>query len=160
MTDFEILSLVISGFAAVGTVGAVIIALWATLHKRVRYKVKSIRVGSLIQKDKPEENSLYIMFENRLPVQMEIHAVELEFTGKRTKNAASLGWTARGEFIPAHSQYEVKFPLKRGWESSIREREVRCITRTSAGDTVTKFPNEWKELLYRCLEIKEVATDK
>lgn len=52
MTNFEIWSLVVSAFSAIGTVGAVAIALWATLHRRKRFAVKDIFFEGLSQTPK------------------------------------------------------------------------------------------------------------
>ena len=168
MTEFEVWSLVISGFAAVGTVGAVIIALWATLHQRVRFKVKDIRVSSLQTVSKEgavspiTEAGIYFLIENKLPVQMEMMLGELTFSRKTKKHpnpSMGIGLSLRGQFIPAHSQYEVKFDLK-GAEIDIPEDDIGniiCTLKTSAGDETIKFPEKWRDTLFHCLKFKEGA---
>lgn len=168
MTTFETWSLVISGFAAVGTVSAVIIALWATLHQRVRYKIKDVRVSATktISEDRASstmtEAGVYFLIENKLPVQMEMMTAELSFSRKDKKHhlrSTGVVHSLRGQFIPALSQYEVKFDLM-GTQIDIPENDIGdivCTLKTSAGDETLEFPEKWRNTLFSCLEFKEEA---
>ncbi|MBL4832229.1 MAG: hypothetical protein JKY55_20420 [Aliivibrio sp.] len=83
MTAYEIGSLVISAFAAVGTIGAVAIALWATLKKDENFKIHSIRAFGTRRMDMPDNEvddaAVFMLIENKLPAPMKIHPMRLEF---------------------------------------------------------------------------------
>jgi len=168
MTEFEIWSLVISGFAALGTVGAVIIALWATLHQRQRFKIKDIRVGAMYEAmdmtpndHKLKEAYVYFLIENKQSVQFEVMEITLELSRSMEKSrhglsAVGLPVSMRGNFIPPHSQYEVKIDIL-DLDVPCAQNEisdVTCQIKTSAGDITLPFPDKWKKLLFMCLKVE------
>lgn len=65
----------------------------------------------------------------------------------------------RGNFIPAQSQYTVKFDVlgKEVPFSKDEICEVSCEIRTSAGDVVVPYPDKWKTQLLTGLVFKEMA---
>lgn len=157
MTTFQIWILIFSGFTAIGTVSAVIISLWVTLHRLTRFDVKGIRVYRLIKADKTEENTLFILFDNRQNIQMEILKVELAFNKDSKRRESRQDWTFKNEFIPPLSQYEIKIPLHRAWApDSLRKSDRIDLTiKTSFGNKTIPFPKKYKEGLFDSIEFKK-----
>jgi len=154
--DWELLY---SGLTALGTVGAVIISLWLTLHKKQRFKVKETNVYRRINADRTEESYLGITFENLLEVQMEVHRVDLIFIKERGRQKSSIGWTCENEFIAPLSQYEIRFPLHRSWAAdSLRSaNKIVCDIKTSFGNKTSHIPKKDKKGLCDTLEAENQA---
>ncbi|WP_425406846.1 hypothetical protein [Hwanghaeella sp.] len=170
MTDFEIWSLVIGAFSAIGTVGAVAIALWATLHRRKRFVVKDIRINSTMEfpngntGEKPEltESSVLFLLENRQEFQFEVFSAsvtvhEVAANGRSGIGGSGFASSYRGVFIPAQSQYEVKLDALGHKMPFLRQRvgKITCEIKTSAGDVVVPFPDGWKKRLLDNLVFKD-----
>lgn len=167
MTQFEIWSLIISAFSAIGTISAVIVALWAVLRKKSRFAVKDVSVrGEMIAVGEAEnmhfemkEAYAHFFIENMQDFRLEIMLAEIVLRRKLPgKSEGSEGIhireSLRGNFIPAQSQYEVRLNL-RGGKVRFAKEEIDEITyelRTSAGDITSIFPKKWRASLLECLD--------
>ncbi|WP_417841865.1 hypothetical protein [Terasakiella sp.] len=160
MTNYEIWSLILNAFIAIGTVGAVVVALGNILINRVRYKISDIRVSKRINRDKTNDQFLHILFDNRSPARMEIFRVEITAFCMENTSSSSQGWTFKDEYIPEHSQYEIEIPIQTNWApGAFKNKETKIIVKTSLGDKVKEFPHKWKPLLTQCLEFPEKETN-
>jgi len=152
--DWELLY---SGLTAFGTVGAVAISLWFTLHKKQRFLIEEINVYRRINADKTEENYLGITFENLIEAPMEIHSVELKFIQDSVKNYSSTEWKLENEAVASLSQYELKLPLEKGWAtgSLSKAEKVNLEIKSSFGNKTVNVPKKEKIKLYNCMEVEK-----
>jgi hypothetical protein len=171
MTDYELWSLVIDTTTAVGTMGAVIVALWVTLRQRVRFKIENIRMDmKYVQNDGEEssyepEASLCLLVENHLPVPLELKECVISFPVSSTGTGIEkidIDEPLSEEFVPPLSSIEVKVDLTKCSVDDISKEKIGkiiCILKTSAGNKVKKLPKRWREIFFICLEIPDAEYD-
>lgn len=169
MTSYELWSLIVSALSAVGTIGAVAIALWATLHQRKRFKVKDIRVSGLVEKignvsEKPRftEANAYFSIDNLQQFPLEVFSITISIVRAPIRSVGgptSIGFVEelRGNFIPALSQYEIRIDILRRNVGFPKDEvgRISCEINTSAGTQVVAFPEKWKPLLLDVLSFKD-----
>ena len=161
-TAHQIISLVLDGFTAIGTVGAVIISLWLTVRKTPRFCIRDIQMARDITlddgKNTSEENFLIIKLENMLDTQMQVFeiAIQAKDISKNKTGMTGCGVVIplKQTFIPQRSIYNVRMPIQSDYEPGTfkKAQKIRCVISTSFGDQETKFPADWKDRLCEALE--------
>lgn len=161
MTDYQLWSLVIGAFTALGTVGAVALSLWYNRPNKPRFKVLGVdsRVNMSVDKlgGKPtNEHFALIHIENLRDVQMQVFRAFINQGGKGSGNEFSKN------FIPALSVYPVKLDLNmyllEPFEGSPR---MTCNIVTSFGEVTYKLSEDEVKLFKNHLDhIKELEEKK
>jgi hypothetical protein len=173
MTNYELLSLIISALSAIGTVGAVVIALWITLHQRKRFKINSVRVSATMNLEKSDAQAMclaeakaHFLIENLQPFPIEVFSITISMV--RSSKANKDGPTGIGigehlpkHIIPAQSQYEVDIGIldrKVGFPKD-EVGKISCEINTSAGSQTIPFPEKWRPLLLKALSFPATSSE-
>jgi hypothetical protein len=165
MTTFEIWQLVLGGFAAIGTVGAVILSLWLSFRKKPYFQIRDIQLlferrvsgnGTLEEVG----NFIIVKLENRMDAPMHVMQVGFDFGSKKPPKVATFrsGFSVGLDkiFIPAHSQYDVTAQLPSNEEaiSYGSGRTVTCRVTTNFGEKSKPLPEDWQARLFEELSNK------
>lgn len=167
MTGMEIYRLILETLTAVGTVGAVWVALWAILRKQPPFAIRDIQVRTNIVErtggmrgtgpDKEISHFLRLTIENFRDTRMQIFNVDIEADHSKSKknlHKMSAGFSEPNIFIPEKSIYEVQYKIdgKSVVGTYSKAKEITVVVSTSFGSKTISFPQEGRTQLYEAME--------
>lgn len=154
MTDYQLWSLVIDAAIAIGTIGAVIVALWATLKRDINFVIHDIRGQALFTSasnvnGNSERVEVIMLIENKLPAPLRIYPLLISFERENERSSHGIFLNTETNTIPAHSRFEVHFLLTRDLEygSTQNTTQITYTFKSSAGDEHGVFPSKWEHIL-------------
>lgn len=168
MTGMEIYRLILETLTAIGTVGAVWVALWSILRKQTPFDIRNIQVTShTVMRtggmrgagpDRETTHFLRLSIENFRDTRMQIFNVEIEADHSKSKkdlHKMSTQFSEPNIFIPEKSIYDVQYSINTKSVSGTysKAKEIMLTCSTSFGSKAVPFPKEWRAQLYEAMEM-------
>lgn len=167
MTKIDIYHLVLETLTALGTVGAVWVALWAILRKQPPFAIRDIqmishevmRTGGMrgTGPDREITHFLRLTIENFRDTRMQVFNIEVEADHSKSQkdlHRMSSCFSQADVFIPEKSIYDVQYKIdnKSVAGTYSKAKEITLMVSTSFGSKTVSFPQEWRAQLYEAIE--------